>query len=157
MVAWVPVKAAEPVVVPETLMVAAVPVNAAEPAAVPDTLTSPSVPVNTGVVARAADAAVITLVSLEVGRVTEVGVLAVKLPADHAIVRFSLLSGVKLRVGSVQAAAVPAVTEPAPSNSLIVAVVGVTVMSGLLTEPAGVKLPVELTVPPVKDTEPAGV
>ena len=135
MVAAVPVKLES--IEPATSRVASVPVKLEliEPA----TSSVAAVPVKEGVDARAAEAAVITVVSLEVGSVTAVGVLGVKLPAVQAIVRFSLLpSGVKVRVGIVAEAAEPAVTEPAVANSAIVAVVGVTVTSGLLTEPAGV-------------------
>lgn len=51
--------------------------------------------------------------SVKLGRVTAVGVLAVKLPAVHPNVRVSL-DTVAVKLGSVQEAFVPAVTEPPP-------------------------------------------
>ncbi len=137
MVASVPLKEAEPVVVPETSSVAAVPLKEAEPVVVPETLRVASVPLKAGALSSAAEAPVITVLFCEVGRVTAVGVLGVKAPWFHAKVRVSPLT-VALQVGSVAEAATPAITLPASSKTATVSVLGVTVMSGLLTLPAGV-------------------
>ena len=90
------------------------------------------------------EVALLTLVAivwlLKLGRVTAVGVFAVKLPAVHESVSVSFATLVE-RVGSVQLAALPAVTEPPPvalEATYLVAVLSVTVGLFTVTLPAGV-------------------
>lgn len=74
------------------------------------------------------------------GSVTAVGVFCVKLPALQPIVRVSFETLV-VNTGNVHDAFVPAVTEPPPvalDATYFVVVLGVTVIVGVLTVPAGV-------------------
>lgn len=106
----------------------------------PVNFSSAPVPVNVGCV-EVADEMPVAIFWLENdGSVTAVGVFAVKLPALHPSVSVSPDTLV-VNEGSVQLAAVPAVTEPPPvalAATYFVVVVGVTVMVGVETVPAGV-------------------
>ncbi len=98
------------------------------------------VPVNVGCEA----VLVLTLVAIvwleNVGIVTAVGVFAVKLPPVQPMVSVSFATEV-VSVGSVHAAAVPAVTEPPPvalPATYLEAVFNSMVRVGAETEPEGV-------------------
>jgi hypothetical protein len=77
---------------------------------------------------------------LKVGRVTTVGVFAVKDPAVHEIVSVSS-DTVVVSTGIVALAATPAVTDPPPVLDVatyFMSELGVTVIVGAATLPAGV-------------------
>ena len=106
----------------------------------PVNFSSTAVPVQVGWV-EVADEIPVAIVWLEkLGRVTDVGVFAEKLPALQDNVRVSFSTEVD-RDGSVQLAAVPALTLPPPLAELatyFVVVDGVTVIVGVPTVPPGV-------------------
>ena len=108
---------------------------------VPVNLISAPVPVKVGCEAVALLMPVAMVCLVKLGRVTAVGVLAVKLPSVQPMVSVSLATLV-VSTGIVAEAAVPAVTLPPPvaedATYLLVTVLGVTVMVGVLTVPPGV-------------------
>ena len=107
---------------------------------VPVNLRFTPVPVNAGAEAVALEMPD-TIVWLEkLGRVTAVGVFAVKDPSVHERTRVSSATEV-CRDGKVQEAALPAVTDPPPVADVATYFVeeeGVTVTVGAATDPAGV-------------------
>ena len=106
----------------------------------PVNLSSTPVPSNVGCVDDALVMPVAMVWLENEGSVTAVGVFAVNSPALQPMVRVSFATEV-VREGRVQAAAEPAVTEPPPvaeAATYLLTVLGVTVIVGVDTEPAGV-------------------